>query len=110
MSGLLPNVFHQAVPLAQLRVDPRFEALPPAHTLCLAGTACYRFVRQEDELWGRLHAGMLTTGYLPAALAFYEQGCVRRLGIGKARCVLLGVCVDVVYVFTTAQQHVCILL
>ena len=44
-----------------------------------------RYVRQEDPLWSLLHQGVLTTGYLPATLGFFEPQAAKRLGLPKAR-------------------------
>jgi hypothetical protein len=84
-SGALPNVHHGAASWAALRRHARFEALPPCDSVCLAGRGSYRYVRQEDPLWGRLHAGTLTTGHLAAALGLYEPAAVKRLGLPSYR-------------------------
>ncbi len=80
-SGVLPNVYHNAVSLEELRRHTHFEALPPLGDVCLGSAASYRYVRQADPLWDHLHAGMLTTGQLAAALGFYEPAAARRLGL-----------------------------
>lgn len=83
--GTLPNVYHQAVSLEELRRCPSFDALPPAAALALAGPPSWRYVRQDDPLWGRLHPGRLTSGYIAAALGLFEPGAAARLKIGKSR-------------------------
>lgn len=40
-----------------------------------------RYVRQGDDLWWDLHAGVLSTSRLAAALGFYERGTAPRLQI-----------------------------
>lgn len=41
----------------------------------------YSYVRQDQQLWDLLHAGTLTTGYVNAALGFYEKNTAKQLGI-----------------------------
>ncbi len=36
-------------------------------------------------MWSLLHQGVLTTGYLPATLGFFEPQAAKRLGLPKAR-------------------------
>jgi hypothetical protein len=81
-------VYFQAVELAELRRHQQFDALPPVDALCLAGAPSYRYVRQSDPLWQRMHSGMLTTGHLAASLGFYENAAARRLGMPPRWCVL----------------------
>jgi hypothetical protein len=44
-----------------------------------------RHVRQDTPLNKALHAGMLTSGYINAALGFYEPAAARRLGVPTNR-------------------------
>lgn len=88
-TGMLPNVFYNSVSWEELRAHRRFTALPPAATVCIAGEPSYRFVRQDDDLWARLHPGRLTTGYAAAALGFFEPGAAAILKLSKGRCVAM---------------------
>ncbi|PSC73441.1 Restriction endonuclease type II-like [Micractinium conductrix] len=78
MFGRFPNVHFRAPTMEELRQQPTFEALPPAAAVALAGTASARYVRQDDALWGELHAGVLTTGLVRSALGLYEKGAVKK--------------------------------
>lgn len=44
-----------------------------------------RYIRQEDPLWSALHQGVLTTGYLPQTLGFFEPASAHKLGLPKSR-------------------------
>lgn len=71
--------------MEQLRQLPTFNALPPVESICIAGPPSYRYVRQDDDLWDRLHVGRLTSGYIAAALGLFEQNAAHRLKLGKAK-------------------------
>ena len=80
-AGLLPNVFHAGLSFEELRRSPTFTARPDTDSILLSSSpTSYRYVRQDDPLWGRLHAGMCTTGYIAAALGLFEQRAARRIG------------------------------
>ena len=82
-SGMLPNIYVQSITMAELRQLPTFTALPPVESICIAGPSSYRYVRQDDSLWGMLHAGRLTSGYIAAALGLFEPTAAHRLKLGK---------------------------
>jgi len=84
-TGLLPNVYYQALSMEQLRQRPEFHALPPTETICLVGRESFQYVRQDDALWKRLHGGVLTSGFLASALGFFEPSAARILKIGRNR-------------------------
>ena len=84
-SGVLPNIYNQALTFDHLRLLPTFTALPPVDSICIAGPSSYRYVRQDDDLWDRLHAGRLTSGYLSAALGLFEPTAAKRLKLNKNR-------------------------
>jgi len=84
-SGALPNIYHQALTFDHLRQFPIFNALPPVDSICIAGPPSYRYIRQDDDLWRRLHTGRLTSGYLSAALGLFEPAAAKRLKLNKSR-------------------------
>ena len=84
-TGLLPNVFYQALSIEQLRQRPEFHALPPTETICLVGRDSFQYVRQDDALWKRLHSGILTSGILASALGFFEPSAAHVLKIARRR-------------------------
>ncbi|KAG7670562.1 hypothetical protein NADE_002180 [Nannochloris sp. 'desiccata'] len=84
-SGALPNIYHHALTFDHLRQFPTFTALPPVDSICIAGPSSYRYIRQDDDLWGRLHTGRLTSGYLSAALGLFEPAAAKRLKLNKSR-------------------------
>jgi hypothetical protein len=84
-SGALPNIYHQALTFDHLRQFPTFTALPPVESICIAGPSSYRYIRQDDDLWNRLHTGRLTSGYLSAALGLFEPAAAKRLKLNKSR-------------------------
>lgn len=81
----MPNVYYQAISFDFLRSTPAFQALPPTETICLAGSPSYRYIRQDDSLWGRLHTGMLTSSRISAALGLHEEKAATRLKLSKQR-------------------------
>jgi hypothetical protein len=83
LSGSLPNIYHHALQFDHLRQLPIFTALPPVDSICIAGPSSYRYIRQDDDLWDRLHVGRLTSGYLSAALGLFESSAAKRLKLNK---------------------------
>lgn len=84
-SGRLPNVYHRAPSMQELRQMTQFEALPPVEAVALAGPASHRYVRQDDPLWSQLHEGVLTTGRVRGALGLYERSAAKKIGIPNGR-------------------------
>ncbi|KAL4440108.1 hypothetical protein ABPG75_003109 [Micractinium tetrahymenae] len=84
-SGRLPNVFYRAPSMHELRQMAQFEALPPVEAIAVAGPASHRYVRQDDPLWGQLHEGVLTTGWVRGALGLYERAAAKKVGIPSGR-------------------------
>lgn len=86
MHGMMPNVWYGAIPsLSILRGHPSFVCLPEPDDVTLEyGRASYRYIKEEDALWSRLHAGRLTTGNLNAALGFYEPCAGKVLRLHKS--------------------------
>lgn len=86
MHGMMPNVWYGAISsLSVVKGHPSFICLPEPDDVTLEyGRASYRYIKEEDALWSRLHAGRLTTGNLNAVLGFYEPcaGKVLRLNKG----------------------------
>lgn len=85
MVGSLPNMYCTSLVQSkeELRCHPSFRGLPPAHMIQIHGKTSYRYIREDDELWRKLHKGMLTTGLLNSALGLYEQAAGKILGIGR---------------------------
>jgi hypothetical protein len=86
MHGMMPNVWYGAIPsLSVLRGHPSFVCLPERDDVTLEyGRASYRYIKEDDVLWSRLHAGRLTTGNLNAALGFYEPCAGKVLRLHKS--------------------------
>lgn len=82
--GVFPNVYYNTVhSMDVVRQHPSFRGLPLPENVCVVGRESYKYVREEDGLWKRLHQGMLTTGYLNAALGFYEPNAAKILHLSR---------------------------
>jgi hypothetical protein len=84
-SGALPNIYHHALNPDHHRHLPTLTALPPVDSICISGPASYRYIRQDDDLWDRLHSGTCTSGYLSAALGLFEAAPAKRLRLSKSK-------------------------
>eukprot|EP00890_Picochlorum_soloecismus_P003729 jgi/Picsp_1/4357/NSC_01863-R1_protein len=87
-SGCMPNVYYGTVhartlSMADIRRHESFFGLPPPEMVFVKGKSSYRYVREEDDLWKRLHKGTLTTSLLNSVLGLYEPSAAKVLGIGK---------------------------
>ncbi|KAK3260202.1 hypothetical protein CYMTET_30827 [Cymbomonas tetramitiformis] len=81
--GRTPNIYWCALTPEELRVHPRYDALPAVSEVTIDGTESYRRVRQDSKEWAELHAGVLTTGLLSDALGLREKAAGKRLGTSK---------------------------
>jgi hypothetical protein len=84
LEGNLANIYFNALTFAQLRRHPEYQGLPPAESVLTIGRPSYRYVRQDDPQWDRLHRGILTTGRLAAALGLHEPSAAAALGRGTS--------------------------
>ena len=87
--------------------------------LCMVPTPSHgdlRYVRQEDELWQELHAGVLTTGKLNNALGLREALAAQAISGPKVRephlslgycCMHAGSTAYVRYVYTNCMSVAC---
>lgn len=82
--GRVPNPLWRAPLPGQLRRHARFQALPPAADVAVAGAASLAFLRQDSGAWAAAHAGRVTTGALLAALGCREPQPARRIGLPPA--------------------------
>jgi len=87
-SGCMPNVYYgtahaRTLDMADIRRHKSFFGLPLPESVFVEGKSSYRYVREEDDLWNRLHKGTLTTSLLNSVLGFYEPSAAKVLGIGK---------------------------
>ena len=87
-SGCMPNVYYGTVhgrtlSMADVRRHESVFGLPPPELVFVKGKLSYKYVREEDDLWKRLHKGTLTTSLLNSVLGFYEPSAAKVLGIGK---------------------------
>ncbi|KAG2432131.1 hypothetical protein HXX76_009057 [Chlamydomonas incerta] len=77
----LPNLYYGAISPGSLRRLSNFTALPPPEQLCMGPwEGCYRYVRQDSQLWSALHGGRLTTSRLKDALGLRDRTAARLVG------------------------------
>jgi hypothetical protein len=79
--GRVPNVYWRASSMDELRASAPFRALPPVDEVTVTGPSTYAWVRQDDQLWSDLHAGVLTSRNLLAVLGITEGRASAALGL-----------------------------
>eukprot|EP00041_Stephanoeca_diplocostata_P020270 m.451193 g.451193 ORF g.451193 m.451193 type:complete len:508 (+) comp21523_c0_seq3:114-1637(+) len=82
--GDFPNVHWRAISMQELRLHPRFTALPLPAQVRVQSPTDFRLFRQGSEEWSQLHIGRLTTSIAASALGFYEQSAAKMLRIPKS--------------------------
>lgn len=84
LTGTVPNIHWQAIPMEALRCHPLYQPLPEASDVVLSDTKDLCRYRQDSWQWEALHQGRLTTSKLAAVLGFFEHEVAEVLGIPRS--------------------------
>ena len=86
ITGACPNLAWRAVTSEQLRLQHCYLPLPPPELLNFAPDQpqTWRMLRQECQLWSRLHNGVLTSRNMPDFLGLHEPKAGAFLDLPKS--------------------------